>query len=54
MLVAARRFEELDGTDDVLVAPAEVEAAVRTVGSVHPLPRRAAGDEGVGEHTVAP
>jgi DNA recombination protein RmuC len=54
VLVAARRFEELDGTDDVLVAPAEVEAAVRTVGSVHPLPRRAAGDEGVGEHTVAP
>jgi DNA recombination protein RmuC len=54
VLVTARRFEDLDGTDDVLVAPAEVEAAVRTVGSVHPLPRRAAGDEGVGEHTVAP
>ena len=54
VLVAARRFEELDATDDVLAAPPTVEAAVRTAASVHPLPRRAADDEGWGAHTVAP
>jgi len=54
VLVAARRFEDLDATDDVLDALPQVETAVRTVGSVHPLPRRAAGDETTGEHTVAP
>jgi DNA recombination protein RmuC len=54
VLVAARRFEELDATDDVLESPQQVETAVRAVGSVHPLPRRAAGDEEVAEHTVGP
>ena len=54
VLVAARRFEELDATDDVLESPRQVETAVRAVGSVHPLPRRAADDEGAAEHTVAP
>jgi DNA recombination protein RmuC len=54
VLVAARRFEELDATDDVLGSPQQVETAVRAVGSVHPLPRRAAGDEEVAEHTVGP
>jgi DNA recombination protein RmuC len=54
VLVAARRFEELDATDDVLESPSQVETAVRAVGSVHPLPRRAAGDEEVAEHTVGP
>ncbi len=54
VLVAARRFEELDATDDVLESPRQVETAVRAVGSVHPLPRRAAGDEEVAEHTVGP
>lgn len=54
VLVAARRFEDLDATDDVLPSTRQVETAVRAVGSVHPLPRRAADDEGVAEHTVAP
>jgi DNA recombination protein RmuC len=54
VLVTARRFEELDATDDVLESPRQVETAVRAVGSVHPLPRRAAGDEEVAEHTVGP
>jgi len=54
VLVAARRFEDLDATDDALDGPAPVESSVRTLGSVHPLPRRAAGDEAAGEHTVAP
>jgi DNA recombination protein RmuC len=54
VLVAARRFEELDATDDALEALPALETGVRTVGSVHPLPRRAAGGEGAGEHTVAP
>jgi DNA recombination protein RmuC len=54
VLVAARRFEELDATDDVLESPRQVETAVRAVGSVHPLPRRAAGDEEAAEHTVGP
>ncbi|HET7430449.1 MAG TPA: DNA recombination protein RmuC [Nocardioides sp.] len=54
VLVAARRFEDLDATDDRLESPREVSGAVRTVGSVHPLPRRAASDEGPAEHTVAP
>jgi DNA recombination protein RmuC len=58
VLVAARRFEDLDATDDRLEAPRGVETAVRTPpagpGSVHALPRRAAPDDGAGEHTVAP
>jgi DNA recombination protein RmuC len=54
VLVAARRFEELDATDDVLSSPQPVETASRTVGSVHPLPRRAAESEGLAEHTVGP
>ena len=54
MLEAARRFEELDATDDVLESGGQVETAVRAVGSVHPLPRRAADDEGAAEHTVGP
>jgi DNA recombination protein RmuC len=54
VLVAARRFEELDATDDVLESPRQVETAVRAVGSVHPLPRRAADDEEVAAHTVGP
>jgi DNA recombination protein RmuC len=54
VLVAARRFEDLDATDDVLPSTRQVETAVRAVGCVHPLPRRAADDEGVAEHTVAP
>jgi DNA recombination protein RmuC len=54
VLVAARRFEELDATDDVLETPHPVETGARTVGSVHPLPRRAADDVAAGEHTVAP
>ena len=54
MLVTARRFEDLDATDDALDVPPPVETSVRTLGSVHPLPRRAAGDEAAGEHTVAP
>jgi DNA recombination protein RmuC len=54
VLVAARRFEELDATDDALDGLPPVETSVRTLGSVHPLPRRAASDEATGEHTVAP
>jgi DNA recombination protein RmuC len=58
VLVAARRFEDLDTTDDRLESLREVPNAVRAVsssrGSVHPLPRRAANDEGPAEHTVAP
>jgi len=54
VLVAARRFEELDATDDALDGPSPVETSVRTLGSVHPLPRRAADDEAAGEPTVAP
>jgi DNA recombination protein RmuC len=54
VLVAARRFEELDTTDDVLESPGRVETAVRAAGSVHPLPRRAADDEEAAEHTVGP
>jgi DNA recombination protein RmuC len=54
VLVAARRFEELDATDDALDGLPPVETSVRTLGSVHSLPRRAASDEGTGEHTVAP
>lgn len=55
VLVTARRFEELDVTDDRLEDPPVVSAATRAVGSVHavsPLPRRAASGDGVGEHTV--
>ncbi len=54
VLVAARRFEEIDASDGALEAPPTVDAPVRTVGSVHALPRRAADGEGAGEHTVAP
>ena len=54
VLVAARRFEELDATDDVLESPREVSTPVRGVGSVHALPRRAADDEEVSAPTVAP
>ena len=54
VLVAARRFEDLDATDDVLDSPSQIETAVRAVGSVHRLPRRAADDGEVAEHTVAP
>ena len=55
VLVAARRFEDLDATDDVLrVDPAGRDGRAGRSGSVHPLPRRAADDEGVAEHTVAP
>jgi DNA recombination protein RmuC len=54
VLVAARRFEELDVTDDTLQEAPAVETPVRSVGSVHPLPRRAAGEEEAREHTVLP
>jgi DNA recombination protein RmuC len=55
VLVAARRFEELDVTDDRLEEPRALLGAVRPVGSVHPLPqvpRRAADDEEARAHTV--
>ena len=58
VLVAARRFEDLDATDDRLEGPREVRTAVRSTdragGSVHALPRRAATGDAAGEHTVAP
>jgi DNA recombination protein RmuC len=58
VLVAARRFEELDVTDDRLEGPPAVEAAARPVGSVHALPplrdRRAASGDEPREHTVNP
>jgi DNA recombination protein RmuC len=54
VLVAARRFEELDTTDDRLESPRPVETGARPVGSVHPLPRRAANDDEPREHTVRP
>jgi DNA recombination protein RmuC len=54
VLVAARRFEELDTTDDLLASPQPVETTSRTLGSVHPLPRRAAEEGEVAEHTVGP
>jgi DNA recombination protein RmuC len=57
VLVAARRFEELDATDDRLEGSPAIETAVRAVGTVHPLPplsRRAAGGETAREHTVSP
>jgi DNA recombination protein RmuC len=54
VLVAARRFEELDATDDRLQSPHVVERGARPVGSVHPLPRRAATEEEPLEHTVSP
>jgi DNA recombination protein RmuC len=54
VLVAARRFEALDVTDDRLEDLRSVEAAARPVGSVHALPRRAAGDDEAREHTVLP
>jgi len=58
VLVAARRFEELDATDDRLEAAQVVERSARQVGSVHPLPRpvdrRAADDDEPRAHTVSP
>jgi DNA recombination protein RmuC len=54
VLVAARRFEDLDATDDVLTSPPSLESAPRPVGALHALPRRAADREGVAEPTVAP
>jgi DNA recombination protein RmuC len=58
VLVAARRFEELDATDDRLAGPLVVERGARPVGSVHPLPRpldrRAANHDEPREHTVSP
>jgi DNA recombination protein RmuC len=57
VLVAARRFEELDVTDDRLDDPRQVDLAARQVGeggSVHALPRRAATGEEPREHTVGP
>jgi DNA recombination protein RmuC len=54
VLVAARRFEELDATDDRLEDPEAVETTVRSVGAVHALPRRAASGETAREHTVSP
>src|SRR3954454_25351937 len=57
VLVAARRFEELEATDERLEGTHVVETAVRPVGSVHPLPsllRRAASEEAAREHTVSP
>jgi len=54
VLVAARRFEDLDITDDRLEDARALSTTVRSVGSVHALPRRAAGDEEAREHTVGP
>jgi DNA recombination protein RmuC len=54
VLVAARRFEELDATDDRLETTTTVERTARAVGSVHALPRRAASGEEAREHTVSP
>ncbi len=54
VLVAARRFEELDVTDDRLDDARTLQSTARPVGSVHPLPRRAAGDEEVLAPTVLP
>jgi DNA recombination protein RmuC len=54
VLVAARRFEDLDATDDRLTGPPPVETSPRTVGSVLALPRRAADDEEARAHTVSP
>jgi DNA recombination protein RmuC len=54
VLVSARRFEELDVTDDRVRSPRSVRADARqaTPASLHALPRRAAGDEGAAEHTL--
>jgi DNA recombination protein RmuC len=61
VLVAARRFEELEVTDDRLERATNVETAPRPLGSVHPLPplsrpvsRRAAGGEEARTPTVLP
>jgi DNA recombination protein RmuC len=55
VLVAARRFEELDATDDRLGRVPVLESGARQVGTVHPLaPRRAASDDEPREHTVSP
>ena len=48
VLVAARRFEDLDVTDDVLESPRQVETAVRAVGSVHPPASARRGRRGGG------
>jgi len=57
VLVAARRFEELDATDDRLDPVRPVDGGVRPVGTVHPLPaatlRRAADDDEPRAHTVS-
>jgi DNA recombination protein RmuC len=55
VLVAARRFEELDVTDDRLEEARTLPSTVRPVASVHPLPgvpRRAADDGEARAHTV--
>jgi len=54
VLVGARRFEELDATDDRLESVRVVGSTVRPAGSVHPLPRRAASGDETPAHTVAP
>jgi DNA recombination protein RmuC len=57
VLVAARRFEELDVTDDRLDGARTLPSAGRPVGSVHPLPslsRRAADDDAARAPTVVP
>jgi DNA recombination protein RmuC len=57
VLVSARRFEELDVTDDRLEDVPTLQSAARPVGSVHPLPplsRRAADEEEPRAHTVGP
>src|SRR3954454_24412045 len=57
VLVAARRFEELDVTDDRLEEARTLPSTVRPVASVHPLPgvpRRAADDGEARAHTVGP
>jgi DNA recombination protein RmuC len=54
VLVAARRFEDLDVTDAELTSPRQLEVVARQTGSLHPLPRRAATDEEVPTHTVLP
>ncbi|MGC4109560.1 MAG: DNA recombination protein RmuC [Nocardioides sp.] len=63
VLVAARRFEELDATDQRLDGVPPVETAARGLAPVHVLPeraqrapsdRRAAGDDEPREHTLGP
>ena len=54
VLVAARRFDDLEVTDGELATPRRLQTVARPAGSVHPLPRRAAVDEEAAEHTVGP